>query len=143
MSHDGLAEQAAIFEHLKTLAGGRVEEGWPDDAMHARYTEDDTVKPYLTVEYFDPFPTEGDATMTDGAADVPYVMPFTVASTAGTRRHAVDLAAAARRRLIGFEPNGVLAGEVKGNGGSTSLPDRTARPSRFQVVSHFHVTINL
>lgn len=142
MTFDGYAERTAIFEHLKQLAGGRVERGLPDDLQLEKYTENGLVKPYINVQFGRPIPTTGDRGMV-GERKQPYLMAFTVECYGPTSDHAERLAAAVTNLLIDFVPNPPNSSGIKGSGGyNYTRPVLQNKPTRFEEGCYFTVLIN-
>jgi hypothetical protein len=144
VTFDGYAERTAILNELKQLAGGRVEQGLPDDLQLQKYTENGLIKPYINVQFGRPIPTTGDRGMGVGERKQPYLMAFTVECYAADADTAGRTAAAVTNLLIDFVPNGPNSGGVKGAGGfNYTKPIQQSKPTRFAEDCFFTVLLNL
>lgn len=143
MTFDGYAERTAIMAELKQLAGGRVEQGLPDDLQVQRFAENGLIKPYINVQFGRPIPTTGDRGAGVGERKQPYLMAFTVECYADTADTAGRLAAAVTNLLIDFVPNEPNSTGIKGAGGySYTKPIQQNKPTRFSEDCFFTVVIN-
>ena len=143
MSVDGILERKAVMARLKTLAGGRVFKGVPDDETHKRF-EDGSIKLYFVVLFSVPEPMVMGRSMTGGDSETPHSFVITVTAYADDADTAEQGAVAVRGLLRDWSPNAATATPFSGLGGYiTNNSDARKKPTRFSEGSHFTCEINL
>lgn len=126
-----IAEQYVILERVKTLAGGRVFDGVPDDAEIPYDEEGSRLRPYLVVTFGIPVRAARDRSIL-GARFQPYIQPFTVDCYGASADDARRLASGLIDLLLGFTPDDQNASEIEmAGGGDFRERDTQGRPTRF------------
>lgn len=126
------AEEANILARLETLCGGRVYDFIPDDLILERDPDTAIVKPYITVNFGEPYPSGDDRSVGGGEETQPHVWVVSVTFWGATTNHTRPGGRELRRLLIGWSPSDTgNTSDFEGRGGG-SFQDRdaSARPTK-------------
>lgn len=126
-----IAEQYAVMDQIRPLAGGRLFDGVPDEQEMVFDPLTGKLKPYMVVTFGIPIRAARDRSII-GARAQPYIQPFTVDCYGDDADSARILASGVIDRVLGFVPDDQNASEIECSGGGDFRErDTQGRPTRF------------
>lgn len=140
---DGLAEADAILERGKTLVGGRVSEGIPDDSV-LELMDDGSgrVKPFIGVLFGEPIPVLRDRTIM-GEREQPHLLPISFVTVAADATTARTVSAALLRLYEDWQPSPSASGMVPAGGYQFGTKSTETKPGQYTRVRQMTTIINL
>jgi hypothetical protein len=139
--YDGTLETTNIIARAKTLAGGRVFDGIPDDTAMP-VNPDGSVKPFLAVLTSDPVPTARDRGLGKEKSQ-PHIMAVSIACVASNGTDARNLAAAVTDLFLEWNPSDTADQMIAAGGYSLPQNETGYVPSRIFRMRRFTVVLNL
>jgi len=141
MSLDALVEQEAILARARTLLGGRIYDGIPDETRLER-DANNVLLPYAVVWFGELFPANPADRSITGAQDQPATMSvlFDIWSeSATTSRQAIS---AFHGLFIGWSAGDNMSEMILRGSGAFSFHQTTTGPTRFSRTLTLQFTIN-
>ncbi len=139
--YDGQLEAQAILDRLSGLAGGRVYEYQPDDS-DLELDSSGKIRPFIIVHFGETIADTTDRTMV-GDASQPYILPVTVQYAASNPQDIRSLSAAAKELFMEWQPSPTSYMPAPIGTQTFPLADTSNRPTRYNRLAHYPVTVNL